>query len=109
MKSLERIFFIACINNCNGFSYKSRLPVRYVVQIFALLGFPRKQLVYYLKKWSRKGFYDYGVNIELGWFEIDKLNSEYKTIYCDRISFPNNQWLSDNEFKVLAESIKNII
>lgn len=28
---------------------------------------PWKRECYLLKKWARKGWYDYGVNLELGW------------------------------------------
>lgn len=30
---------------------------------------PYKQLMYYLDKWSDKGIYNYGVTLDLGWFE----------------------------------------
>ena len=33
------------------------------------LGVPRRRLDYILWKWSMKGWYDYGVAIDLGWLE----------------------------------------
>jgi hypothetical protein len=82
MKPLERIFFMACINECLYQSYgKYGMSIYYIIEIFQRLGFSEKQLVYYLKKWSNRGFYDYGVNICFGFFVFDKLKGEYKEIY----------------------------
>lgn len=77
MKPLERIFFIACINAITP----PALCMRDIVELFVGFGFPSKQLYYYVEKWTDKGFYDYGVNIGFGWFEIDKLSGEYKVLY----------------------------
>ena len=41
---------------------------------------PYKQFVYYLKKWEELGFYDYGVNQELGWFYPENFPDRYKEI-----------------------------
>lgn len=83
MKPLEEIFFRACINE-----QKRKLKVgdrefsiRVIGNIFERLGFSYKQLMYYVQKWSDKGFYDYGVSIDLGWLEFDKLDGGYKRIY----------------------------
>lgn len=90
MKPLERIFFIACIKNCTFVSYNhftgacvgtDEFTVRGVIYMFELLGFSGKQLRYYLSKWSSRGFYDYGVSLDLGWFEFENLKGEYKEIY----------------------------
>lgn len=83
MKPLEEIFFRACVNE-----QKRKLKVndrefsiRVIGNIFERLGFSYKQLMYYVQKWSDKGFYDYGVSLDLGWFEFDKLDGEYQRIY----------------------------
>lgn len=33
------------------------------------LGIPWKRVAYICEKWSRKGWYDYGVTVDLGWLE----------------------------------------
>ena len=75
MKPLERIFFQACVMNIH------KICIRNVIEVFGALGFPIKPLYYYLNKWSARGFYDYGIAIDLGWFEYDELTGEYKVMY----------------------------
>lgn len=36
-----------------------------------------KRCWYLLKKWSGLGFYNYGVSLDLGWLELDKLPERY--------------------------------
>ncbi len=83
MKPLEEIFFRACVNEQKRKSHSSdrELSIRTIGNIFERLGFSYKQLMYYVSKWSDRGFYDYGVSLDLGWFEFDKLAGEYKQIY----------------------------
>lgn len=83
MKPLEEIFFRACVNEQKRKLRSSdrELSIRVIGNIFERLGFSYKQLMYYVKKWSDKGFYDYGVSLDLGWFEFDKLDGEYQRIY----------------------------
>ena len=57
------------------------LSIRTIGNIFERLGFSYKQLMYYVRKWCDKGFYDYVVTLDLGWLEFDKLTGEYKQIY----------------------------
>jgi hypothetical protein len=80
MKPLERIFFMACIHDCGYHSYNSS-GIDSIIDTFERFGFSEKQLMYYLEKWSYRGFYDYGVNICLGFFVFDELKGEYKEIY----------------------------
>lgn len=91
MKPLERIFFIACIKNCcfNSFNHftgmcagTEEFTVRGIICMFELLGFSKKQLHYYLRKWADIGFYDYGTSLDLGWFEFYKLKGEYKNMFA---------------------------
>lgn len=83
MKPLEEIFFRACVNEQKRKSHSNdrELSIRTIGNIFERLGFSYKQLMYYVSKWSDRGFYDYGVTLDLGWFEFDKLTGEYKQIY----------------------------
>ena len=44
--------------------------IRYHTNKFATkYNVPYKQLLYYLEKWSNRGIYNYGVSLDLGWFE----------------------------------------
>ena len=83
MKPLEEIFFRACVNEQKRKLRSSdrELSIRTIGNIFERLGFSYKQLMYYVGKWSDRGFYDYGVTLDLGWFEFGKLTGEYKQIY----------------------------
>lgn len=83
MKPLERIFFMACVNEQKRALdiSKREFSVRIIGNIFERFGFSYKQLMYYVRKWCDRGFYDYGVTLDLGWFEFGKLTGEYKQIY----------------------------
>lgn len=83
MKPLEEIFFRACVNEQKRklHSCDRELSIRTIGNIFERLGFSYKQLMYYVRKWCDRGFYDYGVTLDLGWFEFGKLTGEYKQIY----------------------------
>lgn len=86
MKEHEKIFFALCYNLCTRFSGNtSNVEIKVTMHprqiINALAGtIPRKRCWYYLDKWARRGFYDYGVNLELGWFWMDRLPLEYQKI-----------------------------
>ena len=73
MKDHERIFFALCFNLRN--SCKPRNVVH-------MLGdtIPHCRCWYYLKKWAGLGFYSYGVTLDLGWFEEDKIPPRYMEI-----------------------------
>lgn len=75
MKPLEIIFFILVVK------YGERLSVRDIIKMLVAAGVPHKQLLYFLRKWSGKGFYDYGVSLDLGWLETDKLSGNYSDLY----------------------------
>ena len=42
-----------------------------------------KRCWYLLKKWAGLGFYNYGVTLDLGWIELDKLPDRYKVLLED--------------------------
>lgn len=108
MKSLEEIFFRACVNEQKRKLHSSdrELRIRTIGNIFERLGFSYKQLMYYVEKWSDKGFYNYGVSLDLGWFEFNKLTGEYKKIYEE---MSNVDGWRDGEFAkyIVNETFKN--
>ena len=68
MKSLEIIFFEACLHEQlirDKLGLGKCLTFREIVTLFLILGFPYKRLVYYINKWVDKGFYNYGVALDL--------------------------------------------
>ena len=86
MKPLERVFFQACIMSSrlilSDHTIIDRgMTVREITNVFYSLGFPIKRLWRYLEKWAGKGFYNYGVTLDLGWFEEENLTGEYKVMY----------------------------
>lgn len=108
MKPLERIFFMACVNEQKRtFGLKDKeFTVRDIANIFERLGFSYKQLMYYVQKWSDRGFYDYGTTLDLGWFCFDKLNGEYLVIYN---SIKTTDGWKDGEFAqyIVGETHRN--
>ena len=73
MKEHERIFFALCYN------FRHTLRPRDIVIALADT-IPHKRCWYYLEKWLEKDFYNYGVTLDLGWFELDKIPHAYKEI-----------------------------
>ena len=82
MKIDELIFFIYCYTLRNLYGH----DVRSVVDIFKNQ-IHRKRCWYLLKKWSRLGFYNYGVTLDLGWFEYYKMPERYKAIVDNVCNF----------------------
>jgi hypothetical protein len=82
LKEQEKIFFrmrvrAFILKNNNEFYKMTVHDLIYIIQQL----FCEKQCLYYLNKWYSYGFYDCGVALDLGWFNVDKLLGEYKTIY----------------------------
>lgn len=65
--------------DCDKSFYKSVTP-RDIIIICKEFIHP-KRAEYLLNKWSDKGFYDYGVALDLGWFESEEFFGEYLEIY----------------------------
>lgn len=107
MKPLGRIFFIACINEQRRVYdldlIQREFSIRVIINIFSRLSFSHKQLMYYIKKWNMRGFYDYGVTLDLGWLEFEKLYGEYKAIY-EEIKQNGLDYWAEEEF---SEYIQN--
>lgn len=74
MKFEEKIFFVLCIT-----ARAADILPRTIIKILNEV-IPHKRCWYYLEKWNRQGFYDYGVTLDLGWFYIDKLPTRYKEL-----------------------------
>lgn len=75
MKPDEAIFF----SYCYFLRTRYHWHVRDVVACFEGL-IHHKRIRYLLEKWSDLGFYNYGVSLDLGWFEDDKLPDRYRNI-----------------------------
>ena len=75
MKPDEAVFFAYCY----FLRTKYHLHIRDVVACFEGL-MHIKRIEYLLDKWSKLGFYNYGVSMDLGWFEDDKLPERYRVI-----------------------------
>ena len=86
MKKDEIIFFIHCYILRSGYSVYIRDVVNYLEDQI-----PRKRMWYYLDKRSELGFYNYGVTMDLGWFEYDKMPERYRklidNVYYDYINY----------------------
>lgn len=86
MKDDEKRFFRLCfevgrkIHNGLDYPYSYVTP-RNLIFILEQCGvINHKRAWYLLEKWSELGFYDYGVTLDLGWFEPDKLPERYKDL-----------------------------
>lgn len=53
--------------------------IRDVIRLFDGV-IPYKRMIYYLRKWSGLGFYDYGVCLDLGWINGYRLPDRYKEV-----------------------------
>lgn len=87
MKEDEKRFFLACFKYCRklrtiDYPYRrhnEHLDPRTVINI--LSGYiPPKRCYYYLHKWTELGFYNYGVNLDLGWFYPENLPERYSNL-----------------------------
>lgn len=74
MKHDEKIFFVLCYN-LRRIGIMPRAVVNMLNETI-----PHKRCWYYLEKWFGKGFYNYGVTLDLGWFEVENLPEQYKNL-----------------------------
>ena len=71
MKLDEINFFKAC------YKYrKNGVSIREIINILKFF-INYKRCWYLLKKWSELGFYNYGVTLDLGWFELENMPLRY--------------------------------
>ena len=78
MKEQERIFFTKII--IMEVEYHNVLFAKDIMYFLDGL-IPYKRMLYYLKKWSRIGFWKYGVSITTGWIERTDFSPTYKKLY----------------------------
>ena len=71
MKEDEKIFFKTCYRLRNN-DYSIRDIIWFMKDFIH-----HKRCWYLLEKWSRLGFYDYGVTLDLGWFYADEMPERY--------------------------------
>lgn len=86
MKEGEIKFFKTMVRYCrlhNGDGCYS--GCMYPREIINILGefINYKRCWYLLMKWSRMGFYNCGVSLDLGWLEMDKLPDRYKELLLE--------------------------
>lgn len=75
MKEDEKLFFVLCFY----LRMKCEIDVRNIINMLQPF-IHKKRLWYLLEKWFRKGFYDYRVRLDLGWFEIEKMPNRYRDL-----------------------------
>lgn len=85
MKDQERNFFIEvcekCSNHGEGRTDMDVTP-RDLIEAYGLT-LPYKRAWYFLGKWAQKGWYEYGVTIDLGWI-TEMGNDFYKSLIFTR-------------------------
>lgn len=89
MKSDEIVFFTYCYIYRNVLG----LDIREAVDKFSG-ALSKKRCLYLLKKWSNKGFYDYGVSLDLGWFVVENIPECYRKYLAD--GFLKNDIMREN-------------
>ena len=75
MKEDEKLFFVLCF----------QLRMQYGIDVRNIINMlqpfvNKKRLWCLLEKWSKQGFYNYGVSLDLGWFEIEKFPDRYSDL-----------------------------
>lgn len=79
MKEDEKKFFITC------YEYRKKgICIRDIVNVLNQF-IHYKRCWYLLSKWADLGFYDYGVALDLGWFDDDEMPDRYKELIKDLI------------------------
>lgn len=66
MRQNQELMFFQLI----GYLGKNNFSVRDIINITHI---PKKRACYILQKWVDKGWYDYGVSLDLGWLRINQM------------------------------------
>lgn len=79
MKDDEKLFFILCVKySCRQVG---KVRVREIIGILHACHFIHyKRCWYLLQKWSGLGFYEWGVTMDLGWFDLNNLPERYAAL-----------------------------
>lgn len=83
MKDDEKKFFRTCFKYISRVVYDRTIIGQFKPRdLLRIINewLPEKRGLYYLGKWSKLGFYDYGVTIDLGWIYVDKIPDRYKEL-----------------------------
>lgn len=88
MKDDEKAFFKTClkfisIQGVPNHDYKTATPRTIIKTISEFMNY--KRCWYLLEKWGNKGFYNYGVTMDLGWFEAENFTGEYQEMYLEML------------------------
>ena len=117
IKPIERKFFRYLIRQINYEKIHPSINMAFVNQdirhhanIFAdKYNVSYKQLMYYLEKWSNRGIYNYGVSLDLGWFEnIYEIVGIHTPEYRDRIKVYRDMIPQRVRSKIISEYTKYI-
>lgn len=71
MKIKEKQFCNELLNRCSFKPYESGKAT-----VFS----DDKQLMYYLEKWTKKGWWEYGVSLRTGWFTPEGIEELLKIV-----------------------------
>ena len=88
MKEDEIKFFRLCyqyITHIQDKVYQGKYSPRDLINIIDEW-LPHKKAWYYLEKWSKLNFYDYGVTLDLGWIEDEKIPQRYKELIKENLN-----------------------
>lgn len=88
MKEDEKAFFKTClkyitINDVPKHDKREVTPRTIIQMLSEFINY--KRCWYLLEKWGNKGFYNYGVTMDLGWFEAEYFTGEYQEIYLEML------------------------
>ena len=87
MKEDEKAFFRTCLKYCiiNDVPNHDRgMSPRDIINILSEF-INYKRCWYLLEKWNNKGFYNYGVTMDMGWFEAEYFIGEYQEMYLEML------------------------
>lgn len=79
MKEDEKKFFRLCYRYITHIRDRVHRGMYFPKDLIRIIDewMPHKRAWYYLDKWSRLGFYDYGVSLGTGWIVDDKVPDRY--------------------------------